>query len=120
MDYVLHYYECDDVRVVPLAGEFDLSLSKALEEFITAAHDGSKSVVIDLSGASYIDSTVLTVLVRQKKALGSYFRVVVPKTAKLRRIFEITQLQTQLEIEESLAAGMGSRVTAELPVTIVA
>ena len=101
---MLSYYERDGARIVPLIGEFNLPTSKQLEAFIVAAAAGSQPIVIDLSETTYMDSTVLTTLVRQKKSLGPQLRIVVPKAAKLRRIFEITILHVALDVEESITS----------------
>lgn len=103
MTYTLSFHDRDGVRVVPLAGEFDLAVAEPLESFLAAALDASKPVVIDLGQTVYIDSTVLSLLVRQKKSAGDHLAIVVPKGTKLRRIFEITSLDMGLGIAESIA-----------------
>jgi len=95
----------DGVRVVPVTGEVDLANSSALEARIeTALAEGPAVVVVDFSAADYIDSTVLSVLVRQKKHAGEQLRIVVPEESRLRRIFRLTGLEERLDLKTSLAS----------------
>jgi anti-anti-sigma factor len=64
----------------------------------------SQSVVVDLSGCTYLDSTCLNVLVRAKKALNDRLHVVVPQTAKIHRIFQVSGLEGPLNVVNSLDA----------------
>jgi anti-anti-sigma factor len=100
MDCAVGYYERDGVRVVPVTGEFDFSNIDWLEALIEVALNGAKPVVLDFQGTNYIDSTVLSVLVRQKQRAGDRLRIVVPAASKLRRIFELSDLEKQLQLQE--------------------
>ena len=105
-------YRRGGIQVLPLRGEFDLSNEAELEAAIAAACDCSDVIVLDLSDTQYIDSTVLTVLVRQRIARGKNLRVVLPLQHRLRRIFEITSLDTELRLFSSLDEALVERPTA--------
>jgi anti-anti-sigma factor len=102
MDSLLSFYEHHGMRVVPLAGEFDRCNSERLREFIAAANDGSRPVVIDLSEATYIDTSILSILILAKNLLGSQLCLIVPERANLRRLFEVTGLDVVLGTKRSL------------------
>ena len=58
--------------------------------------------MLDFSDTVYIDSTVLSVLIRQKRRAGAHLRIVVPPASRLRRIFEVTGLLARLDIKASI------------------
>ena len=101
-DAAVHSYDRAGVRVLPVFGEFDLANSGTLENLIELALAGDQPVIVDFSATGYIDSTVLTVLVRQKRHAGDRLRIVVPAQSRLRRIFAITGLEARLELKTSL------------------
>lgn len=109
MDYEVCFHDRDSMRIMPLAGEFDLSNSDALAYMIAAALQGANPVIIDFSAAVYIDSTVLGVLVQQKKRAGERLQLVVPPGGKLRRLFDITGLRTGLAVKDSIEAATFTR-----------
>ncbi|HMD01800.1 MAG TPA: STAS domain-containing protein [Candidatus Baltobacteraceae bacterium] len=95
-------YYVGRVAVLPVVGEVDLSTAREFEARIRETTDGRPAVVVDFSRTEYIDSTVLAILIRRKKALGDRFRVVVPKTARMRRVFDVTGLTGALGVKESV------------------
>jgi anti-anti-sigma factor len=101
-DYTLRYYTEDDVCIMPLVGEFDLSNAAEIETLIVAAVKGGKPVIVDFSATDYIDSTVLSVLVRQWKRVGRHLRIVVPRASHIRRVFEVTGLVHRLSVSDTL------------------
>ena len=89
--------------VVRVHGELDYSTSDRLSEAIEGTQSvAPRPVVIDFSECRYIDSTVLTVLIRANKTLGDALRVVIPRDSHLRRIFTITNLDRVMQIDETL------------------
>ena len=99
----LRYYEQDDVCIIPLIGEFDLSNAGEAEALIVAATEGGNPVIIDFSATGYIDSSILSVLVRQSKRVGDDLRIVVPRATHIRRVFEVTGLLQRFRISDTLA-----------------
>jgi anti-anti-sigma factor len=88
-------------EVLAVSGELDLAVvpqfGSALEELLR----GSLPVVLDLSGCSYLDSTILRVLVGASNNAPKRFAIVVPEEARIRRVFQIAGLETALPIGKS-------------------
>jgi anti-sigma B factor antagonist len=87
--------------VITLTGELDAFDAPALRETFEAGLAGTPAtIVLDLSSVAFLDSTILGAIVgllrRQREAEGE-LRVVLPETTA-RRVFEITALDTALDI----------------------
>jgi len=104
----LRSYDQDGVRIMEVSGEFDLANCHELEAFLSATLVDVKPVVIDFSAANYIDSSVLSVLARQKIRVGERLRIVVPDQTQVRRIFAVTGLDERLNICGSIAEAQRS------------
>ncbi len=102
-----------DCRVVAAGGEIDLHTAPLLRGRIhqVLAEPGVAHLVIDLSDATFLDSSALGVLVgalkRVKEADGQ-LDIVLP-TSPLRRIFEITALDRVLTLHETRADALSHR-----------
>jgi anti-anti-sigma factor len=96
-----------DVSVVVTSGELDLSVSELLAERIAAI--GDERAVVSLADCTYLDSTILTVLVKSTAAREGRLAVILPVTHKLRRIFEIANVNHILNVvgtlDEAIAFG---------------
>ena len=91
--------------VVTVVGEVDMYRSPDLDRNLAAiAVRGGRRVVVDLSEASFIDSTVLALLVRELKRLdGDGGKLLlVSSDPRILRAFEITGLDRLFTIEPSL------------------
>jgi anti-sigma B factor antagonist len=104
-----------DTHVIELGGEVDLYTAPEFKErMVQVIEDGKKQVVVDLSDATFIDSTTLGVLVggvkRLRPAGGSL--ALVCKDENICKIFEITGLDRVFPIyetrDEALAAGQAA------------
>jgi anti-sigma B factor antagonist len=97
--------------VVAAAGEADMYTAPALEQALEGVvGNGGTSVVLDLAEVSFIDSTVLVVLLRYRerfRELGGDL-VVVSEDRRILRTFEITGLDRLFTIEGRLAEGIGA------------
>ena len=96
--------EGDNATHVKLSGDLDLSTAKRAEEAIEQAErSGHPTVVVDLRGLSFMDSTGLRVIVSaDKRARRSNKRVVIVQgPAPVRRVFEITRLDERLDIVDA-------------------
>ena len=100
-----------ETQVIELGGEIDLYTAPEFKERMVALiEDGKKRIVVDLSAASFIDSTTLGVLVggvkRLRPADGSLALVCTDQN--ITKIFEITGLDRVFPIhpsrDEALAA----------------
>jgi anti-anti-sigma factor len=88
--------------VVLASGELDAFAAPDLASDLAAVRE-SERVVLDLSRVSFMDSTVLGLVVRVTRELtetDARVRIVLP-SGSARRIFEITALDTVLPIAET-------------------
>ena len=99
----------DNAFVVAAAGEADMYTAPALEQALEGVVGlGGTSAVLDLAEVSFIDSTVLSVLLRFRERfqeLGGGF-VIVTDDRRVLRTFEITGLDRIFTIERRLAEGI--------------
>ena len=96
-------------HLIELGGEVDLYTAPAFKEHMTEAIEaGKKQVVVDLTEATFIDSTTLGVLVGGEKRLrggGGSIALVCPD-AGIRKIFEITGLDRVFAMHDSRDAAL--------------
>lgn len=95
----------DDALVLAVTGEVDMTTAPELAKAIELVSDHTASVVVDLSGVTFLDSSGLGALLRAQRELGERgigLRVVTPADSPVRRVFEITQLVDPLAVVESL------------------
>jgi anti-sigma B factor antagonist len=96
--------------VVAAVGEADMYTAPTLEQALEGVVGlGGTSVVLDLAEVTFIDSTVLSTLLRFRerfKALGGDL-VIVSEDRRVIRTFEITGLDRLFTIERRLADGIG-------------
>lgn len=92
--------------VITLAGECDLYSQPLLTAALRAALEaGERRLVVDLSEATFIDSSVLGALTEAWKRLhmtGGADIAVVVNDRRLRKVFEITGLDAVFRLVESL------------------
>ena len=95
--------------VVVASGELDAYAAPDLSNELETVR-GRHGVVVDLSLVSFMDSTVLGLIVRTSRELAeanARVRIVLP-TGPARRIFEITALDSVLPIAETRRAALGA------------
>jgi|SRR5579863_5672474 len=80
-------------------GELDLYSAPQMEVELLEALDQPGPVIVDLSKCTYLDSTILTVLIRLTAQFRERFCLVVPTESKIWRILQITRLADELPIE---------------------
>lgn len=98
----------DGARVLTVRGEHDLYTAPPLREGITAMLDEGVPVIVDLTPATFIDSSILGVLLgglRRARESGGSFSLVLGPDAEptVRRIFEVTGLLSVFPIDASPA-----------------
>jgi anti-sigma B factor antagonist len=101
--------EQDAGCVVTISGDADLYAAANVErELLSLVDEGRPSIVVDLSGATFIDSTMLRVLLNVSKRLrpGGGELLVVCHEQNIRKIFEITLLDRVFTIFESQEAAL--------------
>lgn len=101
----------DGTPVVCARGELDMLAAPGLGRTLTnACGKGNRSLVLDLSEATFIDSTILGVLVGASRKLENHgcTLVVVTEQPHLRRVLDLTGLVRVFPVvstrEEALAA----------------
>jgi anti-sigma B factor antagonist len=98
-------------HVVSVSGEVDLYSAPELKERMLSAIDRGKTrIVVDLTGASFIDSTTLGVLVGARKRLREHdgvLAVVCADDDKL-ALFEMTGLDRVFSIHEDRSAALAA------------
>jgi anti-sigma B factor antagonist len=101
----------DTTHVVEVAGEVDLYSAPELKEHVLSAiDDGKTRIVVDLSKATFIDSTTLGVLVGARKRLREHdgsLAVVCADDDKL-ALFEMTGLDRVFSIHEDRTAALAA------------
>ncbi len=94
---------------IEVAGEADIVTAPDLKAALTQAiDDGARSVLVDFSAASFIDSTALGVLmgaVKRLRPLGGELAIVC-NDPTLRRTFEMTLLDRIFPIFDSTETGL--------------
>src|SRR5215470_2685708 len=100
-----------DHIVLALAGEIDLYTASRLQAELTAALAGSKSaqIVVDMSAVEFCDSTGMNVLLaahRLASEKGGNLTLAAPRPP-VRKILEVTGLQSVFTIHDDLAAVTG-------------
>jgi len=81
-----------------LVGDFDIFLSGELEERIRARASAGGRFAVDLMRCTYLDSTILTVLVRAANAYEGQLDVIAPASGNVARILSITKLDRYLPL----------------------
>ncbi|HEX3330879.1 MAG TPA: STAS domain-containing protein [Gaiellales bacterium] len=83
----------DSVSLVDLVGEHDRSTAPELQFELDGVFTPGGSIVVDLSAATFIDSSILGVLlraeVRTSRRQGEQFAVVAPKGGAAARLFDL-------------------------------
>jgi anti-anti-sigma factor len=98
------------IEVITFSGEHDLNTTPQLRDKLTAAIQERVPVVVDLSGADFIDSSILgEVLDARHRAedTGLGFAVVLTNGApSVGRVLEVTGLDSSLPVHKTRAAAI--------------
>ena len=89
-------------EILHVFGEVDLTSVDELRSAIDSAAAGGPHVIVDLEPCTYIDSTILSVLMRASDTYAGRFQIVVPPSGIVRRVFTITSLIGQLPVIEKI------------------
>lgn len=95
--------------VVSVYGELDVATAPALrEQFIGLVGNGANTLVLDLEGVDFLDSTGLGIIVsalKRARTHGGDLKLVCTQP-RIRRLFEITGLDKALPLLPSLDAAV--------------
>lgn len=97
VSYTIEYEPTADPPTLRLGGEMDLRAASDLREaLVTALADGNGSVLLDMARLSFIDSTIISVLVMARKRADLNHGVVhlrsVPE--RIERILALTGIES--------------------------
>lgn len=91
--------------VVEVRGEVDAMTAPRLVEAVTAALDGERPVVVDLTEVTFLDSAGLSALVRtteRGEQRGEPLRLVVDHNRPVLRPIQLTGLEDRLALYDSV------------------
>jgi anti-sigma B factor antagonist len=107
----------DDATVVEVSGEIDMETGAAFQEgLLHAIGAGRGGLIVDLSRASFIDSTALTSLVNAFENLrvrGGGSLAIVASEPRMRALFDVARLDRDFRIFQSRADALAAFETAE-------
>ena len=92
----------EGVAVLTVSGELDLASAPILERQLDAVDAHGAHLVVDLSECGFIDSTGLTVLVQAAARDGRSLVLLAPNP-KVRRLLELTRVETLMPVFETMA-----------------
>ena len=98
------------VSIVTLRGEHDLHSWSGVTVALANASQ-RPGVVVDLSECTFLDSTMLTALLvaaKQLRTRGGALAVVMARGTEVRRIFEVMNVDTLVEMHETRSAAIDS------------
>ncbi len=101
-------YVVDGTALVHAQGEIDLQTELVLAEALRSALERGDSVVVDLSGAQYIDSTGIHVLLRsgEQADLVKQSFVLAAPSRLVRKILDILEIGKCISIYDTVEAAL--------------
>ena len=100
----------DRVEVVVLTGEHDLGTVPRVREALVSAAADSKSVIVDLCSATFVDSSILGALLEARRSANDAdrgFAVACSGEAEpVRRVLEVTGLAEELPVHPTREAAV--------------
>lgn len=110
VDIVTHAHRDDEWTVITVAGELDVVGGPDLRQCVlTEVRAGRRRLVLDLTGVDFIDSFGLGVVVgalKRVRLLDGDLRLVVPEP-RIRRVFEVCDLDRVFELHPTVEAALG-------------
>ena len=91
--------ETAEIDAISLEGEFDMANAPAFDQEVDHALEGGKELILDLSEATFIDSSVISVLMLAAKAAGGRGRAIVLQlgtAAIVERALELVEIERVL------------------------
>jgi anti-anti-sigma factor len=95
--------EGTEVRVVRIQGEIDISNAHEISAVVeTAMPNGAETLLIDLTGTTFLDSAgvqLLFQLAQRLRTRRQQLKLIVPEDAPIRAVLELTGLQRIVPME---------------------
>ncbi|HEX3329530.1 MAG TPA: STAS domain-containing protein [Gaiellales bacterium] len=103
------------MRIVSFRGEHDLATADLARELLDETREHAETIVVDLTAVTFIDSTIVGVLVNAYQAdTPSKIRIVVARHTQPRDMLTMTGLNTVLPLYDRLEEAVGgSRASDE-------
>ena len=97
----------DGALIVSPHGEIDLATVDDVRRVIEREHDGSATLLVDLRGVEFLDTSGLRLVVEQNNRArdGGYTMQIVRGPAPVQRVFEIAGLEPKLPFTDDVPAG---------------
>jgi anti-sigma B factor antagonist len=94
----------DGCTVLIAVGEIDLATSPMLRQAMVAAVESCRHIIVDLSAATYLDSTGLCVLLSTQKRIASNNRslCLVGPTGRVAKVLRITRIDEVIPVHPTL------------------
>jgi anti-sigma B factor antagonist len=93
----------EETQLVQIYGDVDLKTARSFRAAMDeAAQDGKPRLIVDMSEVPFMDSSGLAALIGIQKALRDRTRVIVVCPDNLRRIFEVTRLDSIVSVVGTL------------------
>ena len=93
------------VWLLSLHGEHDIATQPSLREQLGHVRAAGGRIVVDLSGAGFVDSAIIGALLEGAEA-GSAVSVVAPPGSVARRLADLVRLADALPVYDDLTAGI--------------
>lgn len=93
------------VWLVTLTGEHDMATAPQLQEALAEIERHGTDVIVDLSGTTFVDSTIVGVLV-QHNGDGERISVVAPPGGVPRRVLDIVRLDPVVSVHDTREAAL--------------
>lgn len=111
------------MAVVALLGEHDLSTAAVVRDALQDASSAPAGVVVDLSHTSFIDSSILGLIITAYREAGESDRGFALAVGNgcgtaVRRVLELTDLRSTVTVRDDLASAVAicrSRAVSEEP-----
>ena len=99
----------DGIEIVVLSGELDLAAVPALRSCVDGLA-GARAVVIDIAGATFVDSSMLQELLRANSELARYDTrlVLAGSPPALRRLLDLTRTAELFSLTDSRDAALAT------------
>jgi anti-anti-sigma factor len=103
-----------DAWVVTLRGEHDVSTNPSLTNALQDAFGSGSKVVVDLSEAGFVDSSVLRALIYGRREAVEHAEhelvVVAPSGTFVRRVLRLTAIDAMIRVYETRTDALAARI----------